>query len=190
MDGNFKISGSALGVSIVGDMPRSGTIGVGPIQRTLTAGKAGALTTSTITLVTGHGLSTGTFDVHGSNWCRYGCTLTITGNSAVVSGGAGDSLADGAVVVCAATSLDLSFDGDNLSLILAGATRQTSVRFLHNSTIVGLPLLLIAGGAWGWGAETPTANPLTGDPVTSIQVSNGDSAYSDVFQLTGLQYDL
>ena len=56
-----------------------------------------------------------TLDVHGVGWCRYGCTVTISSDTGVMTGGSGDALADGAVVVTASVSLDVTFDGDNLT---------------------------------------------------------------------------
>lgn len=176
----------ALGVTVRGVKSPTAVQGIEPIDTTLPKGKAGTLTTSTIAMVTGHGLSDGTFDVHGVGWCRYGCTIDFTGDSAAVTGGAGDALADGAVVVTPAVTFDETFDGDNLVLIGVGSSRQVSVRFMHDATVVK-PVLLLAGGAWGWGEDTGGTNELTGDPITSVVASCGDAAYDSDFKLTGAQ---
>jgi hypothetical protein len=188
LNGSHEQNITALGVNVVGTAQLSATEGIPPVDTSLPVGHAGTLTTATIAMVTGHGLTDGTFDVHGVGWCRYGCTIDFTGDSAAVTGGAGDALANGAVVVTAAVTLDVAFDGDNLALIGVGASRQTSVRFLKANSDVIADLLIVANGAWGWDEDSAIANPLTGDAVASVEVSNGSATYESALKITGLQY--
>jgi hypothetical protein len=72
----------------------------GAIQREieLPAASAGSLTTRTdddtgeITLETGHGLSSGTYDVYWDGGVQYGVTATIAGDAMSIDAGSGDNL--------------------------------------------------------------------------------------------------
>ena len=165
------------------------TSGIEPIDRTIPVGHAGTLTTATIALVTGHGLTTGTFDVHGVGWCRYGCTVTISSDTGVVTGGSGDALADGAVVVTASVSLDVTFDGDNLTLIALGSSQQMHFQFVDSggATIGQGVGLIAASSGWGW-ALGKGSNPLSGNAVAALLVSNGSAINVAAIKLTGLQH--
>jgi len=193
LSGTYTLTVSASGETIVGSLAKTSSQSIESVNETLPVGHAGALTTTTITLVAGHGLGDGahTMDVHWAGGCRYGCTVTITTNSGAVTGGAGDSLPGTAatpVVVTAAVVLDVTFDGDNLVLIGVGASRQTSVRFIDGGSAVLAHLLLVAGSAWGWAADMAVANPLTGNAVVTIEVSNGSYEYTSALKIAGLQY--
>jgi len=187
LSGTYNLTISALGILVQGEAARTGTQGIDAIDDTLPVGHAGTLTTATIALVTGHGHTTGTFDVHGAGWCRYGCTVTIAGDTGTVAGGAGDALADGAVVMTPAIVKDATFDGDNVVLIGVGVSRQTSIRFMHDATVKAA-ILLVAGASWGWAEDLAVTNPIAGDHITSIEVSNGDATYTSALKMTGLQY--
>jgi len=189
LEGTHNMQISACGVTVGGEITENAISGIEPVDTSLPVGHAGTLTTATIAMVTGHGLTNGTFDVHGDGWCRYGCTIDFTGDSAAVTGGAGDALADGAVVVTAAVSLDVTFDGDNLRLIGVGASQQTHVQFVDSGgSSVGTPFLLSAGGVWGWAYSLGTASPLAGNAVVGANVSNGSSTLASAFKMTGLQH--
>jgi hypothetical protein len=189
LPGKYKLQITACGVTVEGDVALSATSGIEPVDRTLPAGHAGTLATATIAMVAGHGLLDGTFDVHGVGWCRYGCAIDFTGDNGAVTGGAGDALADGPVVVTAAVSLDVTFDGDNAVLVGVSSSEQTHVRFVDsNGAVIGSgKSLLLAGGAWGW-AFGIAANPLSGNAVAAVLASNGSAANPANLKLTGLQH--
>jgi hypothetical protein len=192
LDGSYDIVVSACGVTVRGQVAQSATEGIEPIDTTLPVGHAGALTTATIAMVTGHGLTDGTFDVHWAGGCRYGCAIDFTGDSGAVTGGSGDSLpvtAATPVVVTAAVSLDVTFDGDNAVLVGLGATQQTHFRFVDSGgAVIGQGVgLLGAGGAWGW-ALGNGSNPLSGNAVAALVVSNGSATGTSALKLTGLQH--
>jgi len=93
------------------------------------------------------------------------------------------------VIATPPETLDVTFDGDNLTLIGVGASRQTSIRFFDVSDdIIGDPILLVAGGAWGWAEDMAIPNPLTGNAVAYVEASNGDATYTSNLKITGLQY--
>ena len=190
--GTYQLNISACGTTVDGKVESSATVGIGPVDTTLPVGHAGALTTDTITMVAEHGLDDGTFDVHWDGGCRYDCTIDFTDDEGVVSSGSGDSLPTDAatpVVVTAAVSLDVTFDGDNAVLIGIGSSQQTHFRFVDSDGVVigeGVGLLL-AGGAWGWALGLGT-NPLSGNPVAEVLVSNGSSTNQASLKLTGQQH--
>lgn len=200
--GTYSLTIQALGITVVGNADRTGTLGIDPVDTTLPVGKPGALTTRTsdtagvVTLVAGHALGDGAhvIDIHWPGGCRYNMAGTVATNALTLAIGdsAGDVLPTdtalkAAIVATIPVSLDVTFDADNLTLIGAGASRQTSMRFMV-STAVELASLLVAGASWGWAEDMAVTNPLAGHTITTIEVSNGDATYTSNFKLTGLQY--
>ena len=192
LEGTYNMTIAACGVTVGGQKAASATEGIQPVDTTLPVGIAAALTTATITLPGGHGLSTGVFDIHWAGGCKYGVTGTITDNSMVLSNGAGDTLPSAAatpVVVTSPVSLDVSFDGDNLVLIGVGASQQTHVQFVDvGGASVGTPFLLSAGSVWGWASGLGSASPLAGNAIVAAKVSNGSATSASAFKMTGLQH--
>jgi hypothetical protein len=196
--GTYALTVQALGITVVGTADRTGTIGIDAVDTTLPVGHAGVLTTRTsatagvVTLTAGHDIVTGVVDIHWPGGCRYnmGGTVSDTNTLTLVIGdSAGDDLPAQTTAIVAAppVSLDVTFDADNLTLIGAGASRQTSLRFMV-STSVELASLIVAGASWGWAEDMAVTNPLAGHTITTIEVSCGDATYTSNFKLTGLQY--
>lgn len=132
--------------------------------------------TGTATLPEGHGLQTN--DVVAVFWeggYRYGLTATVTDNSAVLDGGAGDDLPanDTPVVVAIRQVLQVEFDGDDLQVLEADCPKR-ALLVLHDS---GSAELLAADQAAGdvrlWFAESGLTNPLAGDTVAGAWLFNG-----------------
>ena len=200
--GTYTLTIVASGETIVGSLPMTGDGGIDPINLTLPAGKAGALTTRTsdtagvVTLVAGHGLGDGAhvIDIHWPGGCRYNMAGTVATNALTLAIGdsAGDvlptdtDLKAAIVATIPVTLLSPTFDADNLTLIGVGSSRQTSFRFIDTSTIE-LALLLVAGASWGWVDGAAIVNPLAGHTITSLEVSNGSSAATSVIKVAGLQ---
>jgi hypothetical protein len=137
--GTYALTVQALGITVVGTADRTGTIGIDAVDTTLPVGHAGVLTTRTsatagvVTLTAGHDIVTGVVDIHWPGGCRYnmGGTVSDTNTLTLVIGdSAGDDLPAQTTAIVAAppVSLDVTFDADNLTLIGAGASRQTSLR--------------------------------------------------------------
>jgi hypothetical protein len=201
LSGSYQVSVTALGITVAGNVAKTATTGIDPVDATLAVGKAGTLdnvyaNAADVVLTAGHGLTTGTYDVHwaddgtGQPGCRYNMTGTVTGDTMAIDGGAGDSLPadDTAVVVQAPTTYDQTFDGDNLVLIGAGSTRQSQIVFWDSDDAVLLAVFLSAGNAWGWAKNTGTTTPITGNAVAYTTVSNGSASNTNNIKITGLQY--
>lgn len=175
----------------------------------LPAAKTGQLTTrtdndtGTLSMAGGHGILDGDrLDVYWSGGHRRGMTVgTVAGNSVPVDGGAGDNLPTNLTSITAAVPSEEEFlaTGDSLGLIFAKASRRSLVVFADDAdaelfAIVG-ELGGSTGGAYQWRdpAEEPVAsdggvdNPLAGDDVAKVFISNGDSAGTAAVQ-TGVGY--
>ena len=198
LPGTYNVIISALGVSLQGSAADlAATHGIEPVDVQLPA--AASMTewvktdanTAAGTLPDSHGLSNGKFDVFWTGGNRYGVDGTIVANALSLDGGEGDDFpasGNATVVVCRQTALDLSFDGDNLVLIGAMATRGGLLVFRDAAgVVVGAPATLRANFPWGW-ATGMGVNPLAGNAIASASVSNSDVAGDANFQLTGLQH--
>jgi hypothetical protein len=200
LSGSYSLTIQANGITVIGNADRTGTQSIDNVDTTLAIGHAGSLTTRTsdtagvVTLTAGHDITTGVVDIHWDGGCRYnmGGTISDTNTLTLVIGDSGGDVLpdqDTAVVATPPETLDTTFDGDNLTLIGVGASRQTSIRFFDtDDTIVGSAILLVAGGAWGWAEDIAITNPLTGNPITYAEASNGDAVYTSALKITGLQY--
>jgi len=198
LPGSYQLVINALGITIDGSTSKAATLGIDPVNMPLAAGNAGALyrtdaDTGTIVLSDGHTLEEAdTVDVYWATGIRYGMTANTSTSDTiyVVDGGAGDDLpstAGIACVVCTQESLDITFDGDNVILIGASTTKRCKVVFLDVANVL-LAQEIATDGAWGWADGMGTTNPLTGNAVTSVTVSNG-IATAGTFKMTGLQYE-
>jgi len=150
----------------------------------LPAGKAGTLTTRTsdtvgeATLGTGHGILTSdVVDVYWDGGVRYGVTVgTVAGNIVpLTDSGDGDNLpAQGtALVVCKQISINTDFDGDDAVMFAVHATKRSHVDFQDSGSNSLEAVDLPANEVWWWAEGTGETNPLTGNAVDKVQVSNG-----------------
>ncbi len=197
LQGTYALIVSAAGISIQSNVTRTASLGIEPVDTDLPAGKTGTLSTRTdddtgvATLSAGHGVQTGDkADVFWADGVRYGMACTVAGNDVTLDQGAGDNLPteDTDVVVSVQQTLDVTFDGDNLVLIAASASRRSHLTFLDAGGAVIMAVELGADEAWAWVSDTGVANPLSGNAVASIAVSNGDGTNTSNIKLTGLQY--
>ena len=167
----------------------------GNVMRTpvdLAAGKAAVLTTrtghteGTFTTSAAHGYTTATtFAVHWSTGVRYGMTASsASGSSIALTGGAGDNLPTqtSAVTVCSETILDFVFDGADVKLLVAHSTYAAHVAFRTVTPTVELAVTLVADIAYEWSYGDGFANPLTGDSIVTVVISNG-TVYAAKFVL-------
>ena len=187
-DVSCSISAVIGGVTIAGSIVRSGETPLSFDIDTLPAAKTGSLTTRTddntgvITATAGHGFVTGAvLDVYwellGVNYVRRGMDATVSVNAITVDGGAGD------VLPATTTALTFSqvqtvlqgFDPDILNMLLFTFPRETSIRFMADA-VVALALHMPAGEVYSWFSGLGVTNPCGADPITSILLSNGDSA--------------
>ena len=154
------------------------------------AGIAGVKNSSTTVngLVTGHGLvGTDVVDMHwtdptdGIQRCRRGITIdTANANDIVFDetpAPLGDSLPanDTAVVLSKRVTIDTDWDGDLLEMIALKATGRAVADF-WDATVSLVAQKMEADQALDWVSNQGVANPYTGNPVSSIKVSNGTVA--------------
>jgi hypothetical protein len=192
--GMINIVASIAGLSIQASRTRTAS---GQISHevTIPAAKTGTLTTRTdddegiFTLAAGHGLVVDdVIDVYWAGGIRYGMKVSaVNGNDVTAGGvggpGAGDVLPDQgtAVTVSKQVTVDTDFDGDKLEMIVVANTAQANTKRAHfdfqDSGGLSLKAQELAGAdPWDWSADTSIANPLAGNPVDRVKLSNGDSA--------------
>jgi hypothetical protein len=146
----------------------------------LPAARAGTLSTrtsdtaGTLTLAAGHGVQTGAvLDVYWSGGRRYNVVAgVVVGNDVPISGGAGDSLPTVATSLTAAVQLevDTDFEGDPLVAIGALCPQRAHVGFYAGTTLA-LSLDLVAGELWHWIDGGTAPNPLAGQAITHVVVT-------------------
>jgi hypothetical protein len=172
----------------------------------LAAAKVGQLTTrtddntGTLTMASGHGFTDGQrLDVYWSGGVRRGMTIgTVATNSVPVDLGAGDVLPTNLTAVTAQVPSEEAFavEGDDLDFIAARSNRRAVVTFTDGSNaelfaVVG-ELGGANGGAYQWRdpvkppipSDGGVTNPLAGDTVAKVFVSNGDSSGTCIVQVT------
>ncbi len=187
-----EIGGAPLGATL--QRTADGSIRQGPI--TLPAAEAGTLstrstdTTGTLT-IPGTTLQTGDkIDVYWAGGRRYDVVVgTVVGDSVPISGGAGDILPAQSTAVTATkqVSIILAFTGDKLVAIGAklGERGHISIR---DTGVTALSIDLVKNETWFWLDGQQIANPLAGDSVDGLMVSNASSAASAVLNI-GVLYD-
>jgi hypothetical protein len=174
------------GVSVGGAIDREcdQQVSLDPV---LTAGKPGELTTrstdttGTLTLETGHGITTAqVVDLYWAGGMRYGVIVgTVSSNSVPISAGAGDVLPSASTEVVVGprvNAADLGMDGDNIQVIVIGATKRIAIDFLDDGGLVLLHVEVAAGESYQWFAGCGFTNPLAGEAVVDAKASCGDAA--------------
>jgi hypothetical protein len=196
---------SAGGETIQGLVSRTGDFADGG-SVSIPAAKAGVLSVrggdgaGTINgLVTGHGLiATDIVDVFwtvaGVNGRRYNVVIdTANANDIVFDNtptSAGDVLpiATTPVTVCKQVTIAKTLDADVAVFFAAQLSARGLVQFRDvANALVGAVVDLIVLEAWKW-ISGQGANPLTGNPVTQLRVTNADSVAAATFKLINL-YD-
>jgi hypothetical protein len=180
--GTISSNVSLAGISIQSLITREAE---GQISHTvaLAAGKAGTLTTRTddntgeATLGTGHGMAQNdVVDVYWEDGVRYGMVVgVVAGNVVPIDGGAGDNLplADTALVVCKQTEINTDFDGDDAVMFAVHSTKRGHANFQDSGDASLEAVDLAANEVWWWAADTGESNPLSGNAVDKVLVSNG-----------------
>ena len=200
---SINITGSIGGITIQGTVSRTAE---GQISQevSLAAADAGTLTTrtsdtaGTLTMDSAsHGISTGDeidifwTDSDGDAKCAYGATAgTVSGTSVPFTGASGDALpvVDSEVTADVVTEVDVDFDGDNLEEILLQSTRKGHFDFVDSTPTSLHQAKLAASEPWLWFSSMGYDNPLAGNPVDKLKLSNGDSDNAATVKL-GVLYD-
>jgi len=195
--GSVGITISIAGISIQSAVSR---MAEGQISHEvqLPAGKAGTLTTRTsdtvgeATLGDGHGIQTGdVVDVYWTGGVRYGVTVGAVAGNAVPLTDSGDGdvypAQDTALVASKQVTINTDFDGDDAEMFAAHCTKRAHVNFLDAGQASLEPVELAANEVWWWASSVGPTNPLTGNAVDEVRVSNGTTDAA-TFKL-GILYD-
>lgn len=175
----------------------SGPIG---LEDTLNAAKTGTLSTrtdnntGTLTMDTGHGITTGQIiDIYWSGGVQRTVTVgTVATNSVPIDGGIGDNLPSATTAITAVVqkAINLAIDGDNTKIIAVvletvDKTLRTAanVQFLDAAADVIAEIDLVANVPQVWDIEGGSANPFTGDPITNLKASQANSTSTETYTL-------
>jgi hypothetical protein len=144
----------------------------------LPAAKSGTLTTrtsatvGTITGLTGHGIITAdVIDVYWTGGSRRGVVVgTVATNSIPISGGSGDDLpvATTALTFAKVQSEPLLLDGSSVVAIAIYAAQRATVVFNTSGPTEAYARVVPAGTLWTFVAGQGDANPITGDAITTL----------------------
>ncbi len=173
-------------------------------QATLAAADAGTLTTrtndtdGTITLSAGHSISNGDIidiywtDGNGDMQVAYGATVGTVGTDDTVpfTGASGTALpvVDTSVTVDEEVEINADFDGDDAVKVMLHSTRKWHYRFQDSGDADLSVGKRNADEPFMYFKDITPSNPLTGNPVDAVLVSNGDSDNSATVKL-GVQQD-
>lgn len=161
----------------------------------LAAAKTGTLTTrtsntaGTLTMTTGHGITTGQrLDIYWSGGSCYGATVgTVATNSVPFTGASGTVLpAQDTAITAMVPSLE-TFDlvGDDCVVLAAGGDAACTILFVNGGT-VHLAVVKTSAGAYVW-FTGDTTNPIAGDTVTDVYLSHGSSSGTISVRAAGLR---
>jgi len=177
------------------------------IDPTVPKGYAGTLSTrtdnetGTLTLGSGHGITTGqTIDLYWSGGLRRTVLVgTVATNSVPIgadNGGTGDNLPSQGTAIVASPRLafNASIDGDNVKLIgvqlvtTDPAQTTAGVAVLLDSADDTIATLdLVANIPQVWDIEGGHTNPFTGDPITDGIVSQANTTYDATLRMMWVQ---
>jgi len=189
---------SLPGMSIQGVTSRSAVGGLPPQEVALPAAAAGTLSTrasdtaGTLTMDSAeHGISTGDkIDIYFAGGVTYDATVgTVDTVTVPFTLGQGYVLPDQDTVCVAdvCVELDADFDGDLCELVACmSSAARGHVNFQEDDGTTLLARELLAGEPWSWASDRGLANPLTGDPVGLIVVSNGSALVATTFKFGGV----
>jgi hypothetical protein len=162
--------------------------------------------TGVVTLTTGHtivtsGVLVDCYWVDGTPKRRYGLTATKSTNDVTLEGGAGDDLPANAtaVIVCAQTSAEVNFDGDNALFIAVmyrnptDTSAQGSIDFQDAGPASIEQVDLIHETANGgiqkernvWNISGGDTNVFTGNRITTVLASHDSTSAGTVYILVG-----
>lgn len=160
----------------------------GVVEKTVpsvAAAKSGTLTTrtdnntGTLTMSTGHGITTGArLDLYWSGGQRRGMTVgTVATNSVPIDLGAGDNLPIATTAIIAAVPREEVFglDGDTAVVIGAYAGARGQVVFAESDNTESYAAIFDAAGGWWWDENGDSTNPLASADVAKVFLSHADT---------------
>lgn len=175
----------------------SGTIA---LEDTLTAAKEGDLTTrsddntGTLTMDVGHGLTNGqVIDIYWTGGVQRSAVIgTVSVNSVPFDSGIGDNLPVDETPITAVVqkSINLAIDGDSADIIAViletndkSLRTAANVQFKDAAADVIAEIDLVTNVPQVWDIEGGSANPFTGDPITNLKASQGNSTSTETYTL-------
>ena len=175
----------------------SGTIA---LEDTLTAAKEGDLTTrsddntGTLTMDVGHGLTDGqVIDIYWTGGVQRSAVIgTVSVNSVPFDSGIGDNLPVDETPITAVVqkSSNLAIDGDSADIIAViletndkSLRTAANVQFKDAAADVIAEIDLVTNVPQVWDIEGGSANPFTGDPITNLKASQGNSTSTETYTL-------
>lgn len=205
MKGTVNIVVSAGGKTIQSQFSREAVGGLPPQELALEKAQGyGTLSTrttdtsGTLTLQAGHGITDGKIidiywvDTNGKRKCAYGAIVgTVSVNDVPFTVASGPVLPEAATeITCDIVEvLDVDFDADKCPLLAA----QMKTAYGHvvfedvGDVALDVAMLLPNEGYLYWeDADCFPTNPLGGNPIDEIHVSNGDKVNGGTFELCGL----
>jgi hypothetical protein len=203
MQGTVEITISAGGISIQSVVTRTQDAGIPPQEIAVAAAKAGTLSTrtndtaGTLTMAANHGITNaakidiGWNDSSSDFQACYGATVgTVSNLSVPFTGAAGTVLPTENATIAAQVRLPQNVAWDNDDGVLLGfmSTRNGHVVFEDSGNNVLKAQRMRASEACLYWDEGFMANPITGNAVEQLQLTNLDSANAATFKLCGL-YD-
>lgn len=195
---NVSLSGGGVSISANAKRTGDGSIGVEPtlaVAKALSSWVKTDANTAAGNLTTGHGLTTGTYDVYWTGGARFDVAATITVDAVALDGGSGtDFPANGntTVVLAPQTPFNVSIDGDNLSIV--------GIKLHYDSTSVAsagrvlfedaanddiLDLELVGNVPQVWDVYGGSANPFAGDPITHGKASHANTSSVPKLKICG-----
>lgn len=200
--GTMNLTLSCGGITVQGSAVRTAE---GQISQdvALPAADAGELTTrtsdtaGTLTMDSGsHGIATGNkFDIFwtadGVAKCARDATAgTVAGTSVPFTLADGDALPtlNSDVTADVRVEVNTDFDGDDVLMVAMKSTRKGHFDFQDVGDATLHQAKFVADEPWFWVSDTGASNPLTGNPVDKLFLSNGDSANVATVRL-GILYD-
>lgn len=152
-------------------------------------------------LASGHGQTSGTYDVYWDGGARYGVSVTVSTNALALDGGSGDDFpasAEDSVVVCKQVQINTAIDGDAIQMAFIKLGYLTA-----DSDAVGRLLFEDADGddiadldeADGIMADYTViydvaggdTNPFTGDPITVCHASHSNTSEAATLTIATLE---
>ena len=175
----------------------SGIIG---LLDTLDPAKTGTLSTrtsdtvGTLTMTTGHGITTGQIiDIYWSGGVRFGVTVgTVSVDSVPFSLGSGDNLpiATTAITAVVQKAINLAVDGDEVDIIAVimetvnkDLRTAAHVQFRDVGDAQIAEIDRVANVPQVWDIAGGASHPFTGNPITNLRVSQGNSTTTEIYTL-------
>lgn len=139
-------------------------------------------TTGTLTLATGHGVTTADkIDLYWGGGKRYGVIAgTTTSTTIPISGGTGDDLPDALSSINVGKIVEQPFPitGATLQWLVLQTSTAGYIKLVEHSGTTRtfhLTQYVESGTAYGWDIDSGLTNPITGDTVTHVHISQSDA---------------